>query len=252
MLQFNEYKVTVEQHFDNIAPFYDKSADWRGDKRILSWFERVLSQSKRCLDIGTGTGQIGGNLFRHGIRVIGLDRSKIMLHEARHRLGLVTCADVEELPFPDSTFDSVTLRQVLHYVDDQKCLQEIGRILKNEGLFACAQIAAPDDELALWWTEIKRIVQPLRQKFYTEQELIELIVATGFSIEKVKILKLRRRDPWQRFLINCTSHEKYTVKDLLRKAPPTIAKKIRLELSKSGVAYTQSWLLLLARRAIYA
>ena len=93
------------------------------------------------LDVPCGYGRHSIALARAGYRVVGVDRSRTLLAEARRRAGedapeLVE-ADYRELPFPDERFDAaVNLFSSLGYLgddEDVKALAEIGRVLRPGG-----------------------------------------------------------------------------------------------------------------------
>lgn len=242
------YSRRVAKHFDNIAQVYDISADWRNKEDILAWFETVLSESTTCIEVGTGTGLVAERLQDKGVIAIGVDRSLKMLRLAQIRLGTVVRADATKLPFCDSQFDGVALRQVLHYVDDETCLEEIARVTIPNGYLASAHIAAPNDEVAAWWGEVKELVQPLRRRFYTENRLVELVAQAGFAVKQVDTLGLTRRDTWERFFLNCSPQGVDRVHCLLHEVPESIRSTIKLDLSASGISYNQNWILVLGQR----
>ena len=69
--------------------------------------------SRRILDAGCGSGPLLAALRDRGAIVTGIDKSAGMLEQARRRLGDSADLQVAELgrplPFPDDTFDDVTV-----------------------------------------------------------------------------------------------------------------------------------------------
>lgn len=249
--QSKERELAIEHHFDELAAVYDVTTEWRRDKEMLSWFRNVLDRHTPCLDLATGTGIVGEQLRKNGATVVGVDRSSEMLRRAYPVLNMVVRADVLALPFPDAQFKAVAMRQLLHYtVDDRACLREIARVTAPGGLLACAHIAAPDDNLAQWWREVKRVVQPFRRRYYATRELVTHVAEAGFEIERVDTMALTRRDSWDRFLINCEGGPEVAlaVRERLQRTPEAIARRIALKVSGEGVEYTQFWSLILGRR----
>lgn len=246
----SRYADAVTDHFTRLAVAYDTSTEWREHPDILEWFSRAVPQGAVCLDVGTGTGLVGGYLRARGRRVVGIDLVSQMLGRAGNRLDGVVRARAEALPLADSCFDVVTVRQLLHYVDDTACLQEAARVIVPRGYLACAQVAAPDAELACWWRELKARVQPLRRRYYTEAALIRLVAEAGFRVSDGEYLQVSRWDSWDRFLINCRggANGAHAVHAFLANTPARVADRLGLHLSKEGVGYIQQWLLLEARR----
>lgn len=117
-----EGSVSQEQRaaiFDKLATTYDSKIKW--DERLL-FINRKRSQLLReakgsVLEVGAGTGR---NIYYYPKNIEELtmaDQSKAMLKKARETalhlkhppsfsLKLQVC-DVEQLPFPDSSFDTV-------------------------------------------------------------------------------------------------------------------------------------------------
>lgn len=239
----------VDQHFDKLAAFYDDTTEWRQDGRLLSWFRSVLPGGHHCLDVGTGTGLIAAILRLDYAVVVGVDRSAGMLARARARVDPCVRADALALPFGDRVFDVVTVRQVLQYVDDERCLQQIARVLNRHGHFASAHIAAQDDELREWWDALKCEVQPLRCRYYSVASLERIITSAGFEIERVDRLEITRRDPWDRFFSNIVDRPGAIARARahLEKTPQNIARRLGLAVSDREITYQQNWALIVAR-----
>ena len=114
------------------------------------------------LDVATGTGAVAEQLvLRHRCRVTGIDQSADMLRFARERLeqgGLaqrVTLlrAEAEHLPFPDATFDALTVTYLLRYVTDPAAtLRELVRVVRPGATFASLEFGVPPHALprAAW------------------------------------------------------------------------------------------------------
>ncbi|MEQ8193401.1 MAG: class I SAM-dependent methyltransferase, partial [Rhodospirillales bacterium] len=100
-------------------------------------------------DIGTGTGRML-ELFASRIEAgQGIDLSRDMLAVARmnlERAGIRNCSvrqgDLYQLPFPDGSFEAVTIHQVLHYTDDPaRAIAEAARVLRPGGILLLADFA---------------------------------------------------------------------------------------------------------------
>jgi SAM-dependent methyltransferase len=110
---------------------------YRGRRRILrAELDRLpLGPEPRLLDAGCGSGRTLDELARYG-RVSGIDLSPDAVEAARRRgHDDVHVGPVEELPFPDATFDVVTCLDVVeHTPDDRATLAELGRVTRPGGL----------------------------------------------------------------------------------------------------------------------
>lgn len=95
---------------------------------------------RRVLDAGAGTGRFSIPLGQRGFEVFPLDISAQMLCEgleSAHKTGQVfpaTLGDIEHLPFPAETFDSVVSITVLrHFPHWQPLVREYVRVLRPGG-----------------------------------------------------------------------------------------------------------------------
>jgi ubiquinone/menaquinone biosynthesis C-methylase UbiE len=94
------------------------------------------------LDVPCGFGRHAIPLADAGYRVTGVDRSQVLLDEARRRASSsrwpkLARADYRDLPFGDASFDAaLNLFSSLGYLgdnEDTKALAEIGRVLRPGG-----------------------------------------------------------------------------------------------------------------------
>jgi len=91
----------------------------------------------RLLDVGCGTGfvlDLAHDLFRE---IEGIDATQEMLDKVVSRPNVkVRVGLIEELPFPDASFDMISAYGVLHHLHDLgRAFREIRRVLRPGGLF---------------------------------------------------------------------------------------------------------------------
>ena len=245
--KFNSNNII--NHFKIKSKNYDTDVNWRQDEKMLSWFRNSLQSCNNCLDIGTGSGIVGAELKKNNSLVYGIDISTEMLKIGQKRLDLVIKGDVSSLPFLGNQFDGISLRQVLHYVDDKKSIKEAFRVLKTNGLLACAHVASPTKELYEWWNGLKSIVQPLRKRNYTQNELINLYVNSGFEVVNKKMYSLKRIDKWETFIINSNvNNARNEVENYLENTSEKIKKEIQLQVDSDTISYCQYWSLIICKK----
>jgi ubiquinone/menaquinone biosynthesis C-methylase UbiE len=106
-------------------------------RRLLGYL--ALPPGAQVLDAGCGVGDHALRFARHGFRCLGVDVSETILREARRNAAAAgldsqvafTCQALEELAFPDATFDAVHCRGVLMHIPDwERALQQLCRVLK--------------------------------------------------------------------------------------------------------------------------
>jgi demethylmenaquinone methyltransferase/2-methoxy-6-polyprenyl-1,4-benzoquinol methylase len=156
-VDFGYEKVTPEQKtarvhgvFDSVAGKYDLMNDLMSGGLHRLWKRFALLQTGlrpggRALDVASGTGDLGAGLARQvgpaGLAVL-TDINREMLARGRDRLldaGLCgnvafVIANAERLPFPDRSFDCVTIGFGLRNVTDKPAaLASMRRVLRPGG-----------------------------------------------------------------------------------------------------------------------
>jgi ArsR family transcriptional regulator len=135
---------------------------------------------RSLLDIGTGTGRILELFGSRGVSGVGIDLSREMLQIARanlDRAGLKDCyvrqGDMYQLPWPDPTFDAVTIHQVLHFADEPaEAIAEAARVLRPGGRMAIADFAPHD-------LDYLRSEHAHRRLGFSDEEVAQWIAAAG-------------------------------------------------------------------------
>lgn len=142
-----EQPEQIRELFDRIAPHYDFLNQTLSLGLHQVWKRMAVrwsgaSSGDHVLDLCCGTGdlalQLARRVGRRG-RVVGLDFSPAMLNIARHRSRQLfpnhpiewVLGDALTLPFPNDSFDAVTMGYGLRNVSDiPQALREIRRVLK--------------------------------------------------------------------------------------------------------------------------
>lgn len=155
----------VARMFGRIARGYDRM------NRLMTfgldnWWRQIVvrqinpAPDATMLDIGSGTGPFLPILRQHaphGI-AIGADFVLPMMQSGLHRLdehSAFVCADAQQLPFDDNTFDTVTAGFVIRNVGDiDACFREVLRITKPGGRFAILEVARPRSALVRWGHQV--------------------------------------------------------------------------------------------------
>ncbi len=107
-------------------------------EKYYSWIEEDIGNVKDVLEIGAGTGQHTRPVVTPFTRVTALDISAKSLDVLRGKFTSsvkTIVGNVEELPFPDSSFDLIISCGVLSYGDPYKVDGEILRTLRPGGAF---------------------------------------------------------------------------------------------------------------------
>jgi demethylmenaquinone methyltransferase / 2-methoxy-6-polyprenyl-1,4-benzoquinol methylase len=137
----------VRGMFDRIVRRYDLMNRLMTGGRDVAWRREAArmaigSGAERALDVATGTGDLALELRRRGVPdVTGLDFSREMLASAeikaqQQRVSGITFlqGDAMSMPFPDASFDALTIAWGLRNLPDyERGIQELARVLRPEG-----------------------------------------------------------------------------------------------------------------------
>jgi demethylmenaquinone methyltransferase/2-methoxy-6-polyprenyl-1,4-benzoquinol methylase len=153
----------VAQVFHSVAAKYDIMNDLMSGGIHRLWKRHTISQSgvragQKVLDIAGGTGDLTAKFSRlvgQSGQVVLDDNNDSMLKVGRDKLanlGVVgnvqyVQANAEELPFPDNTFDCITIAFGLRNVTDKsKALASMQRVLKPGGRLLVLEFSKPETE----------------------------------------------------------------------------------------------------------
>ena len=166
----SEKSKRVRGVFDSVASRYDVMNDLMSMGLHRAWKAYTVAvaavrEGDKVLDIAGGTGDLARAFAKKvGPRgtVVHTDINEAMLREGRNRLldagvSLPTLVcDAEHLPFPDASFDVVTvafgLRNMTHKED---ALREMNRVLKPGGkllVLEFSKVAKPLEKIYDWYS----------------------------------------------------------------------------------------------------
>ncbi len=91
--------------------------------------------ARRVLDLGAGTGKLTRQLHQRGLDVVAVEPSAGMREQIARLLPEVECrgGTAEAIPLPDGSVDVVLCAQAWHWVDPQRAVPEVARVLSRGG-----------------------------------------------------------------------------------------------------------------------
>ena len=118
---------------------------WERHRTLLELIDEwKLSPSSRIIDVGCGAGFLTFDLARRGLQGVGIDGAAAMIEACKAEADRAQIserwqyrqADVEQIPFPDGSFDVAICCGVIEYLpEDGGLLREVRRVLRPGGRF---------------------------------------------------------------------------------------------------------------------
>ncbi len=164
MFRLSEKGEKIQQMFGTIAPRYDflnRLLSFGIDRRWRTKAVRLLKyrEGARILDVATGTGDVALEIARStpvSVRITGADFCREMVELGEVKVAAspygsridFRVAPCEDLPFPDNTFDSITIAFGIRNVVDRKLgLAEMWRVLRPGGRLIILEFSTPRSRL---------------------------------------------------------------------------------------------------------
>jgi ubiquinone/menaquinone biosynthesis C-methylase UbiE len=175
------FRRPLRSQFDKLAP------RWDGLRRpdmlapVEAGLDSLTSRPARVLDVGTGTGAVARLVAARlpDAEIEGVDVSERMIDEAR-RLSdsprvRFQVADAEKLPFPDGSFDLVTLGNMIPFFG------ELGRVTAPGGHVLVAYSAGAETPI---YVTAERLRAGLERAGF--KEIAELSAGRGSVVVATK------------------------------------------------------------------
>jgi malonyl-CoA O-methyltransferase len=190
MTQQHISKHKIRRAFDRAANSYDAAAVLQKEvcRRLLEKLDYIRLSPQLILDAGVGTGEAVTPLMQRykKSRLVALDLSERMLakalaHGSLMRKPELVCADIEQLPFCESSFDLVFSSLTLQWCNDLPAtLAELLRVLKPGGLLMFATFGPQTlQELRACWQQIDDAVHV--NQFTDMHDVGDELLRCGFA-----------------------------------------------------------------------
>ena len=176
--QFEGKEEYIKDVFTEIADYYDEMNDIMSMGMVQGWHRFMMKKAgnisgKRCLDVGTGTGEIAFHVARTagaGSTVVGVDITPKMLELAERKEKEMDLpvkidwrvGDALNLEFEEGSFDLVTSGYMLRNVTDiLQAVSEMHRVLAPGGKVVVAELSKPKNAVVrffynLYMKRVKR------------------------------------------------------------------------------------------------
>jgi SAM-dependent methyltransferase len=169
------------------------------------------------LDLGAGTGKLTARLVERGLDVVAVDPIAEMLDVLSTSLPDTPAllGTAEEIPLPDNSVDAVLVAQAWHWVDPERAIPEVARVLRPGGRLGL--VWNTRDERMGWVKDLGRIIghehdpfneqvslpPPFRDvqrhqlewtSYLTPQALIDLVASRSYCIASPNDVRTRVLD----------------------------------------------------------
>ncbi len=190
----------LSDHYPDDYLLYDTTEDNKSHS-LITRLSQQHALSRRCqrvmrhaaspgtmLDIGCATGQFMAAMHDRGWEVKGIELSDYAAEYGRNTLGLsIETGTLEDVTFPDDSFDLITLWDVFEHVNDpQKTLAEITRILKPGGILAMSLPNPTCFEAKLFGSTWIGWERPRHLHLFTPKVLKSYLSDVGFIVQSLE------------------------------------------------------------------
>jgi SAM-dependent methyltransferase len=165
----------VAEHAENAASF-DRAAEAyeRGrpeyPAEAVDWL--LPAGAATVLDLGAGTGKLTRALTARGLDVIAIDPSPRMLDQLRSAVpdAVVHQGSAEDIPLADASVDAILVAQAWHWVDQDKALPSVARVLRPGGTLGLVWNIR--DERAGWVERLTKVMHQAEGEAFIESGAI--------------------------------------------------------------------------------
>jgi SAM-dependent methyltransferase len=178
--------MTNRVNYDTVAPIYDQRYEQNPFAGVAHALRALAERNGvgDVLEVGCGTGRWLTELHLVVRRIVGLDFSLGMLHQAQARQAALPLVggDASHLPFPAASFDFVfAVNAVHHFVDKPAFIREAHRLLRPGGALAIVN-SDPHIGRDRWYLYdyFDGIRAADLQRFPSSGTLLDSMLAAGF------------------------------------------------------------------------
>ncbi len=189
-------KADVARQFGRTAEAYAKSAGHAHGADLQILLQLLSPQpTMTVLDVATGAGHTAAAVAPFVEKVTASDLAPEMIEQTLKLFGergltnvQAVVRDVEALEFDDASFDAVTCRIAPHhFLDIEKALGEIARVLKPGGVFVLEDSCVPEARRQdRFINHLEKLRDPTHIRSYTKKEWKSMLQRAGLKVVRVR------------------------------------------------------------------
>ena len=156
------------------------------------WIKKIIPyiEGKKILEVSFGSGYLMTQYAKDDLDIHGIDYNEKMLEIASKKIlskkinAKLSKANVEELPFPDNTFDTVINTMAFTgYPNGDKAMSELKRVLKKDGTLLLVDFDYPKDRSLMGYL-IVRLWEKLGDII---KDINSLLIKYGFDYKDLPV-----------------------------------------------------------------
>jgi ubiquinone/menaquinone biosynthesis C-methylase UbiE len=187
------------------------------------------------LDVAIGTGKVSQAFRKKAGYVVGLDICPQMVKKAKKFADEIVLSRAEKLPFDNNSFDLCVCRQGLQFMDPDKVLSEMRRVLKPSGRVVLCHLTAHnriDRDRAFL---IQKLRNPARKNFFLPGDFKRILERNKFT--GIKSVEYITRESVGRWINNgaITETAKKKIKQAYLNAPEEFKKIHKIRFTRGDI-----------------
>jgi ubiquinone/menaquinone biosynthesis C-methylase UbiE len=204
-----KHKETVRKQFTRTADAFAKFAVRDSAEVLAEKVEFARPQAQEIiLDIACGPGAFVLAVAPRTHFAAGIDLTPEMLRQAREFQAekqvvnaAFACADADQMPFPDASFDLVSCQHAFHHITKPELvLAEMLRVAKPEGRLLILDPLAPESDAKFeLYNQIERLRDPSHTSSLRLTTYLSLFEEQGLEISRQSVRRRARSfDQWMK------------------------------------------------------
>jgi ubiquinone/menaquinone biosynthesis C-methylase UbiE len=171
-------------------------------KVIKDIYSFVKTPNPVILDLGCGTGISTRQMAKKGSKVFGCDIDEKMLANTPKNKNNITYIKgaAEKLPFPNQTFDFITMFASFHWFVNKQAINEMKRVLKPKGIICIIQQKHTSPFSHDHKEIISKALGTTVKTKYSKRKFEDVLAKNNFKIIENKIYKTVNKYTLEQFL----------------------------------------------------
>ena len=238
----------VISDFQKRAKNYEKKSRFVADEDILSVPLKYLLSRKTAgnlLDAGGGTGYLSHFLSKHiefeSIYLVDICDDMLKEAERKNYGAKIFNSSIESFcEEAMEKFDTILIRQVLHYVEDvNKIFLLLKSVLKTGGLIYVGQYLRTDNDCREWHYELAKEISKNRHRTMRHKEFLEYVCQNGLEVIQNDTTEIERslEDFYENRIDNNLSFKELMNK-MIALTSESVKDKMRIRITDSNIYYS--------------